>query len=424
MVPAVSPARYPRRAGHRVTPWIDGMPFYQRLQAAAEQATTRFWGVISFVQPDFCLPDGTLFWHLMARCAARGVDVRLLFWRNPQFSMKGHIFQGDAADRALLSAQCPAVRARWDASPDAAHCHHQKAWLVDEVGFVGGMVLSTSTLATPDHAQGKHDVFAEVTGPAVADVAANFIERWNHAGDPWPSGARADDLPAHFPIPAPAGRSRVQLTRTVRPGLYGGAAGEGDIHTQYRLAFAAARHTIYIENQHPGEIGLLTRLAEALERGVRVVFVVPGEPMAAIRQARTTGARRYRETFDRLAALAEHPRFTLAALATHGHEIYTHAKLCIVDGQWTTIGSANLVDLSLCHDHTELNLAAWDRGLATQLLGDLFAEHTGEAPPRGDRARLRRLQVCARANTQRRARGLPQQGHLYALDPRSYALDR
>jgi phosphatidylserine/phosphatidylglycerophosphate/cardiolipin synthase-like enzyme len=84
-------------------------------------------------------------------------------------------------------------------------------------------------------------------------------------------------------------------------------------------------------------------------------------------------------------ALADAPNFTLAALArsdvdpaTGGwqqREIYTHAKLCVVDGAWATIGSANLVDLSLLPDHTELNAALWSPEVCTRLLCELVAEH-------------------------------------------------
>jgi phosphatidylserine/phosphatidylglycerophosphate/cardiolipin synthase-like enzyme len=59
-------------------------------------------------------------------------------------------------------------------------------------------------------------------------------------------------------------------------------------------------------------------------------------------------------------------------------------QLAIVDGEWFTGGSANLVDLSMEKDHTELNISVWDQATAMRLLTDLSHEHTGGTcrPPR------------------------------------------
>ncbi|PCC75284.1 hypothetical protein SAMN02745121_03993 [Nannocystis exedens] len=149
-------------------------------------------------------------------------------------------------------------------------------------------------------------------------------------------------------------------------------------------------------------------------------MVVPGEPMPAIDRAAAEVAalardgraheHRYGPTFTQLAALGEHPGFTLAALArsdAHGHrEIYTHAKLCIVDGAWPTLGSANLVDLSLDRDHTELNAAWWGRAHCLPLLLQLVAEHT-DIVAEGDLDALDRFAARARAGRDSLLRGDP-----------------
>lgn len=54
--------------------------------------------------------------------------------------------------------------------------------------------------------------------------------------------------------------------------------------------------------------------------------------------------------------------------------------MAIVDGEWYTGGSANLVDLSLEKDHTELNISVWDKPGALRFLADLCKEHTGGIP--------------------------------------------
>lgn len=445
---------YPRRGGHRVTPWIDGVPFYNRLAEAFRAARSRIWAIVSFIEPGFRFPDGTPWWQLLAEAEARGVDVRVLFWRNPNFFSTAHVFGGGPKDREQLQAWGAAWAARWDSSgEDRAHCHHQKAYLVDAyeddaVAFVGGMVLSTSTLAHRGHHRGphKHDAFLELEGPAVADAEHNFVQRWNLArqdpeAPPWPDAERAGPLPFPTRVPPPRGAVEVQLARTLRPGCYGDNSAEATILDHYRRAFAAARRTVYIENQHPGQFELLSALTRALERGVRVVMIVPGVPMAAIYRARAEVralaqrsraealAHRYGSTFLALDRLGAFPNFTLAALArTDGsehrlREIYTHAKLCIVDGEWLTIGSANLVDLSLDADHTELNAAVWGQDTALPLLRQLCAEHTDNPSyaTLDDLEAVTRFAEHARASRASFDAGGPILGCCRALDPEHYA---
>lgn len=448
-------APYPPRPGNLVTPWIDGVPFYERLAAALRGARARVWAIVSFLEPDFRFPDGAPWWAALEQCRARGLDVRVLFWRNPNFFKTGHVFLGGPDDRAFLARAGATWAARWDSSgDDRAHCHHQKAFVVDAgepdaLAFIGGMVLSRSTLAHPGHRRGleKHDAFLELRGPSVVDAEHNFVQRWNLArqdpeAPPWPDPARAGPLAYPTRIPPPAGPTTVQVCRTIRPGLYAIPDGEQTILDHYRAAFAAAERTIYLENQHPGEASLLALLDRALARGVRVVMVVPGDPMTAIYRTRTEVAalaadgraelHRYGPTFERLAALARHPGFTLAALARSDRdaaggwahrEIYTHAKLCVVDGAWATLGSANLVDLSLTRDHTELNASFWGRDVCLPLLRRLIAEHTDREAPDDDLAALTTIAELARTSRESLTRGGPVLGGCYALDPVRYALD-
>lgn len=457
---------YPARPGNLVIPWIDGVPFYERLAAALRGARTRVWAVVSFIEPGFRFPDGTAWWDLLDACRARGVDVRVLFWRNPRFFKTAHVFLGGPDDRAFLARRDATWAARWDSSgDDDPHCHHQKAFVVDAgepdaLAFIGGMVLSHATLAHPGHHHGteKHDAFLELRGPSVVDAEHNFVQRWNLArrdpeAPPWPDEARAGPLELPTRIPPPCGDVRVQVCRTLKPGLYPGTTrspgaapfdcsdGEQTILEHYRGAFAAARRSIYIENQHPGESSLLALLERALARGVQVVMVVPGDPMTAIYRASAEVAalpaerradHRYGATFQQLAGLARHPGFTMSALArsdpgaagTWVHrEIYTHAKLCIVDGAWATLGSANLVDLSLIRDHSELNASFWGRGACMPLLRRLIAEHTDQEAPDDDLAALAAIARLARASRESLARGGPVLGGCYALDPARYGQD-
>ena len=225
--------------------------------------------------------------------ASRGVDVRLLFWWS-EFPGIGS-FRGDAAELEDMARRGVRVKMRWDHVPRG--CHHQKSYVIDsEVGYVGGINLTHDGLSTPEHTtSGHHDVFAEIEGPAVADVAANFVQRWNQAsrfdgqGHAFPStdaAGRVDDIE----IPAERGTSTVQLVRTIRRGLYRGtrgwseadvfdlADGEQSVQESIHRGIDAASRLIYIENQYLLATDTLARLAAAATRGVDVIVVAPREP--------------------------------------------------------------------------------------------------------------------------------------------------
>ena len=487
-IPPVSQDRclYPVREKNVVHPWVDGVPFYERLHEAFMQARSRVWFLISFLHRDFTFPNGQTLWDTLDTLHAKGIDVRVLFWRNPHFFNTSHLFLGDGEDLAFLRRRNALWKARWDSSAeDVQHCHHQKFWLVDagtpdEIGFVGGMVWGNTTLDTPAHLHqinSKHDICVELHGPVVSDVTHTFVMRWNQIGvDPtaplhWPDADRNEDL--SWPLPPsemtdrPKKASslwvyeedvmtdcRVQLSQTLKPGLYQALQsydsidvreGETRIWAQYLLALQHAQHSIYIENQHPGEHKLLEALEAAIERGVHVVYVVPSQPMDAIyaehkrvlayraglERGENVRPPRYLPEFEALGRLAQSELFTFAALSIYRPswpasrpyaEIYVHAKICIVDGQWATCGSANLVDISMHANHTEMNVSIWKPQLCRQWLKRLVEEHTDIdlSEDATEVEWLSRLRECASQNVERRAKKEPLQGHIYALDAGLY----
>ena len=92
---------------------------------------------------------------------------------------------------------------------------------------------------------GWHDVAVRLRGPAVADVALYFIQRWSEvAGEPLP-------VPAE-PAPPRVRRKKteVQVLRTVPEKTYDFAPdGVFTILEAYLRALRSAEHFIYLENQ-------------------------------------------------------------------------------------------------------------------------------------------------------------------------------
>ena len=447
-IPFPESGAYPVRPGNHVRPLIDGEATLRRIAEAVDAAERSVWVTVAFLSPAFLMPDGrgSLFDEL-DRAAARGLDVRVIFWRNnPESAGFRYVFAGSEADRAMLRARDARFRIRWD-RVNGVYCHHQKSWLIDaglpsETAFVGGINLTEHAMTTPGHLTGSefHDLYLEVAGPSATDVHHNFVQRWNEASERhrvdglWGHGAD-DVLPFPERVSGVRGESLVQIQRSIPAGLYtnpratpGGrshaiAEGERSILDQYLLAIDAARRSIYLEHQSIAIEPILARLDVALERGVEVVCLVPGVPEDHVRKARHVPERK--PQFDRLAALARHPHFTLAGMAVPRDggraDVYVHAKAMLVDDAWATIGSSNLHAFSL-FGHTELNASFWAPEVVRALRCELLAEHLGEdTGGLDDVAALRLYREIAAGNRRRRDRGdAAWRGLAYRLDPATY----
>ncbi|MFN2376447.1 MAG: phosphatidylserine/phosphatidylglycerophosphate/cardiolipin synthase family protein [Candidatus Binatia bacterium] len=461
-----SAASYPARRGNALRPLIDGVPAFRAILAAVEAATQSVWLTVAFLDEDLRFPDDHgAFFDVIERAASRGLDVRVLFWSEPEIEemLQGSShFPAGPASFETLAARAPHVLARWDRL--RGYCHHQKSWIVDagtdaEVAFVGGINLDHDSIVSPGHPHGEanrgasvHDVYAELRGPSASDVHHNFVQRWNEASErdkpfgSFPSAARADDLGFPRRLSPEAGTSLVQVARTVRSNVYrrGEAApgaspfdiagGETGILQQYLAAIDAARRTIYLENQILLCPFLVPRLDAALARGVQVVAIVPGRAMPEIARARRHP--KAAPVFAMVDALGRHDNFLMAALGAARDdgseaEIYVHAKVAVVDDEWATIGSANTMIRSFCDD-TEMNVTTWDRGVAAALRRELAAEHLGAEAGQQDAASGDDLADDARAfglmreraldNRQRRREGLPLVGSVYAIEPSEWAV--
>jgi cardiolipin synthase len=453
-IPHVDSGTYPLRAGNAVVPLVDGEPAFRRICEAVEAARRSVWVTIAFLHTDFRMPDGRgdLF-DVLDRARARGLDVRVIFWRHLQLEeiSPGVHFVGSPAQHRQLADRGSRFLARWDQA-HRFYCQHQKSWLIDagradEVAFVGGINLDSDSMVPvghpPNDGGSTHDVYVEVRGPAASDVHHNFVQRWNEASDRaepdgcWPDARSQNDLEFPVEATAPIGDVPVQIQRTVRrerytdttaapgAGPFEIAAGEFSVVDQYRRALDAARRTIYIEDQAIGAPEVIDRLAAALERGVEVVFLVPVDPNREMVAAR--GKPKYQAFWDSLAALGESPRFTLAAIASNRPEggyqnIYIHAKIALVDDLWCTIGSANVGNRSFYGD-TELNASFWHRDTVLRLRAELLREHLGvDTTELDDVAAMQLYARIARQNTQRHRRGDKLEGLAFALDPATYAL--
>jgi cardiolipin synthase A/B len=217
---------------------------------------------------------------------------------------------------------------------------HRKLLVVDgKVGFTGGVGIApqwTGHAQDPEHWRDTH---YQVRGPAVAHMQATFLDNWLKVTGRVLHG---DD---YFPALAPVGSHRAQMFSSSP------SSGSESMQLMYHMAIAAADRSIDLSAAYfvPDE---LTRrlLADALERGVRLRIVTPGE---------------HTDTETVKAA----SRGTWGPLLAAGAEIYAygptmyHCKVMIVDQRMVSVGSTNFDNRSF-RLNDEANLNVYDEAFA------------------------------------------------------------
>jgi phosphatidylserine/phosphatidylglycerophosphate/cardiolipin synthase-like enzyme len=407
--------------GNDVRPLIHGATYFEEL--AARIGEMGAGDLLLFTDwrgdPDERLREqGPPVAQVLCEAAKRGVRVAGLIWRSHldkfAFSAEENRHLGD--DIEAVGGECLLdMRVRTGGS------HHQKLAVLRhqdqperDRAFVGGIDLCHSRRDDDRHLGDSqkqpmadvygsrppwHDVQAMIAGPAVADVETVFRERWE---DPAPltrnpihrvrdflghEDCKADPLPPQWADPPPCGTAAVQLLRTYpfkRPGYDFAPDGERSIARGYQKAITRARSLIYLEDQYLWSTDVAEVLAKALRSSpeLRVIAIIPRFPDQDGRLAeppnligRADAIRLLREAGgDRVAIYGiENPR---------GTPIYVHAKVCVVDDTWATIGSDNFNRRSWTHD-SELTCAVLDQagtgetGFATRLRQALAHEHLG-----------------------------------------------
>ncbi|MBP3963138.1 phospholipase D-like domain-containing protein [Paenibacillus lignilyticus] len=414
-IPYATRATYPVRPGNVLHPLIDGEPSFRRICEAIEHAKHSVWATVTFMWASCRMPDGRgTPLDVLNRAAARGIDVRILFWRPDSRTehLKTNAFWGASEQVERLKEADSRVLIRWDQA-EPGFCQHQKSWLMDagtetETAFLGGINLNPNSVVAPGHcgvAGQNHDVYIELAGPSAVDIHHNFVQRWNEASERnlpdgrWGEGS-ANDLPFPTKVPRRRGDALVQIQRTIHRGRYanGHAApqavdypieeGERSNFDQYCSAIEAARSSIYMENQIVAVPEIMDCLHQALLRGVEIVVVVPAEDD---------------KIPERLSHLAAFNHFTLAGIAGLDDDgkrnpVWVHSKLMLVDGEWGTVGSCNLHHYSL-FGNCEMNAAFWDRKATRELLDELLLEHLDQDVSGMDaRAALQLFGAIARSN--------------------------
>jgi phosphatidylserine/phosphatidylglycerophosphate/cardiolipin synthase-like enzyme len=385
--------------GSRATPLIHGQTYFDRLVEEVE--ALRSGDHLFFTDwrgdPDELMRDGgPTVAELFGDAAKRGVVVKGLMWRSHldkfQYSEEENRHLGEdveAAGGEVLLDQ----RVRRGGS------HHQKLVVLRHPGrpeldlaFAGGIDLCHSRRDTAEHLGDPqpvamsprygdrppwHDVQLELRGPVVGALDTAFRERWEDHTPPDADSPiawildrlhhvdlKADPLPPQPPAPEPCGPHAVQVLRTypsMRP-RYGFAPnGERSVARGYTKAVRRARRLIYLEDQYMWSAQVANLFAGALRDNpdLHLVVVVPRFPDVDGRMALPPNLIGRSQAIDVCRAAGGDRVHVFDVENRVGTPVYVHAKVCVVDDTWASVGSDNFNRRSWTHD-SELSCAVLD----------------------------------------------------------------
>ncbi len=273
---------------------------------------------------------GQEFKEHLARKAHEGVDVFVVFDGFGNIVVP-HEFKQFPPEIHVLSYK--GISRPWQLFDIRRYAlDHRKLLIVDgTIGFIGGYNLGSL------YATSWRDTHVRIQGPVAADLAQSFIDFWNrHYTD---NVRITRHYPRRFyPHITISGTNALRLTFPIR-----------DLYIQ---AIDRAEHTIRLTNAYfiPDSV-LLDALRAAAQRGVDVQVLVPWISNHIVVDWLTRGY--FTECLK-------------AGIHVFGFRNMLHAKTCTIDGQWSTIGTANLDRLSSVGNY-EINAEIYSEALAQQM---------------------------------------------------------
>jgi cardiolipin synthase A/B len=323
--------------GNRIDLLVNGDAIFPAMLAAISSAQkTVDFGAYIFWSGEVV----TRFRDALIDRARHGVEVRILL--DAVGSTGRHLNASDV--KALKDAGCK-VEFFHSLKPWMIwvlnHRNHRRVLVVDgKVGFTGGVGFGDLWAGNADSKEHWRDTQVRVEGPAVRGLQRAFQENWSEVtGEP----LVGDEF---FPALSPAGPTSVAVVPSSPLAAMSGA------ERVYAISLAAASKEIWIANSYflpDDETSAL--LVSAVKRGVDVRVIVPSDEQNDVPATKAAG------------------RSSFGPLLAGGVKMFEyqptmfHVKSMVVDGIFSTVGSANLDERSF-HLNEEINLFVYDTAFA------------------------------------------------------------
>jgi cardiolipin synthase len=237
--------------------------------------------------------------------------------------------------------------------------HRELLVVDDEVGFIGGAGIGDNWHTGDKGQPAWRDTVVRVTGDLVIGLQTTFAENWLEAAEEILTGDE------YFPSCPRKMNDDGHASPDEAAGLVVISAPSAGRSTRARVLFqtllASARQTIHVTSPYfLPDRGVQREMVRAVERGVAVKVIAPGDHADHLLTRRASRRRS-------------------GELLKGGVEIYEyqpamiHAKVLIVDGVWSVVGSTNFDNRSFGLND-EVNLAAQCGPLARRLNDDFLRD--------------------------------------------------
>jgi cardiolipin synthase A/B len=351
LLAALSDAQIHRHS--RVTVLTDGSVFYPAMLDAIRAAR----GCINMEA--YIFADGEVSRQFLAALSERaraGVKVKVVIDAIGAFAMPSRAFDELRKAGGDVRWYQPI---RWYTFKRLNNRTHRELLIVDgNVGFIGGAGFSDVWCKEVKGEPPWRDTVCRVEGPLVTGLQTTFAENWLEASEEiladeeyFPSRTCAakegDDGPgdvAGFVVISAPSAGRSTRARILFQTLLASATKSIHINSPYFMPDRSAR----------------AELCRAVKRGVEVKIITPGDHADHL-LTRRSSRRRYG---DLLRCGAEIHEYQPAMI---------HAKILIVDGVWSVVGSTNFDNRSF-GINDEVNLAAMNGELAARLEAGFVAD--------------------------------------------------
>jgi cardiolipin synthase len=329
---------FPVTDGNAVTLYHDTQPAYDAMLEAIRSARHHVHVQFFIFRGD---QSGKRFLDALKECSSRGVEVRFLYDSVGSYNLPRRCLREVRQAGGMVAAFLPILNPLYRFRVNLRN--HRKIVVVDgRIGFTGGVNIGDEYLGLNPKFGHWRDTFLRVEGPAVQGLQRIFLEDWDFATNESVHGVsyypRFDRLP---------GCSQVQVVHSGPDSDYKA------IRETYFAAILNARKRVWIASPYfVPDTGILNALSLMARSGIDVRFL---------------GLFRPDKWLPYLAA-----RFYWTDMLAAGVKIYQyapgmmHAKLILVDGEWASVGTANLDNRSLLLNF-EVNCQIFDERLVAEL---------------------------------------------------------
>lgn len=328
---------FPLIPGNRIDFYDDGVPAFAAIHEAIAAARDHIHVEYFIIKYD---DTGRELLEALAKRARDGIEVRVVYDAMGSHHLRASNLKPlqDAGAKVCAFLPISLLRRRIQVNLR----NHRKIVVVDgRVAFTGGLNVSDEYVGKSEYYGHWRDTHLRLKGPSVAGLQRVFVEDWDFASGEHLMGGR------YFPQVEAAGDTPVQV-------IYSGPDQERNaIREIYFAAILRARKRLWIASPYfVPDAAVYDALLLAASMGVDVRLLIQFHPDQWI---------------PYFAA-----RFYFTDVLKAGMKIYQytrgmmHSKVMMVDGEWASVGSANLDNRSM-HLNFEANCLIYDPAKVAEL---------------------------------------------------------